>query len=61
VQLKIMNKNIEFELSKGKDDVILGINIRSSKDDLDDTMVISLFLTYEEFGQLKEILGVGKK
>lgn len=56
-----MNKNIEFELSKGNDDVILGINIRNSKDDLDDTMVISLFLTYEEFGQLEEMLGVGKK
>ena len=56
-----MNKNIEFELSKGNDDVILGINIRNSKDDLDDTMVISLFLTYEEFDQLKEILGVGKR
>lgn len=61
MQLKIMNKNIEFELSKGNDDVILGINIRNSKDDLDDTMVISLFLTYEEFGQLEEMLGVGKK
>ena len=56
-----MNENIEFELSKGEDDVLLGINVRQSEDDLDDTMVISLYLTYEEFNQLKEILGVDKK
>ena len=56
-----MNENIEFELSKGEDDVLLGINVRHSKDDLDDTMVITLCLRYDEFNQLKEILGVGKK
>ena len=61
MQLKIMNENIEFELSKGEDNVLLGINVRHSEDDLDDTMVISLHLTYEEFNQLKEILGVDKK
>lgn len=58
MQLKIMNENIEFELSKGEDNVLLGINVRHSKDDLNDTMVITLCLSYEEFDQLKEILKV---
>ena len=53
-----MNENIEFELSKGEDNVLLGINVRHSKDDLNDTMVITLCLSYEEFDQLKEILKV---
>jgi len=57
MQLKIMNENIEFELSRStkNTDILLGINVREPNNEVD-LMTISICLNEDEFKQLKELV-----
>ena len=57
MQLKIMNENIEFELSRStkNTDILLGINVREPNNEVD-LMTISICLNEHEFKQLKELV-----
>ena len=58
MQLKIMNNDIEFELSRNtkNTDVILGINIKDINSEFVDIMTISICLHKDELKDLRELI-----